>query len=67
MQNRQNAHPEAATQGDPADRGAAAAAEIDRIARASFPTPVQGAARGTAATPARRPPPAPGRDNDVSR
>ena len=46
-------------------RRAAAAAEIDRIARASFPTPVQGAPRGTAATPARRPPPAPGRDNDV--
>ena len=67
MQNRQQAQPEAAAEGEPADPRAAAAAEIDRIARASFPTPVQGAPRGTAATPARRPPPAPGRDNDVSR
>jgi hypothetical protein len=67
MQNRQKAQPEAAVDGDAADPGAAAAAEIDRIARGSFPTPVQGASRGTAATPARRPPPAPGRDNDLSR
>lgn len=67
MQNRQKAQPEAATEGDTTDPGAAAAAEIDRIARASFPTPVQGAPHGTAATRARRPPPTPGRDNDVSR
>jgi N12 class adenine-specific DNA methylase len=66
MQNRQKAQPEAATDSDTADPSVVAAAEADRIARASFPTPVQGAPRGTAATPARRPP-APGRDNDVSR
>jgi hypothetical protein len=60
MQNRQKGQADAATERDSADPGAAAAAEIDRIARANFPTPVQGAPRGTAATPARRPPPTPG-------
>jgi hypothetical protein len=49
------------------DPRAAAGDEVDRIACASFPTPVQGAPRGSTATPARRPPLAPGRDNDVSR
>ena len=39
--------------GDTTDATMAGAAEVDRIARASFPTPVQGARRGIAATPAR--------------
>jgi len=67
MQNRQKAQPEAAAEGDAMGPRVAPAAEIDRIARASFPTPVRGVPRGTAAMPARRPPPAPDRDNDVSR
>jgi hypothetical protein len=65
MQNRQAAA--AATADDTPEPADAAAAEIDRIARASFPTPFHGASRRTPATPAKRTPPRTGRDNDVSR
>jgi hypothetical protein len=41
-------------------------AELQRLTRASFPAPAAGA-RPSTATPARRSPPAPERDPDVSR
>lgn len=66
MQNRQAPAPETAT-----DRGttdtASAAAEIDRLTRANFPTPVQGTPHGTAPASIRCTLATPGRDNDVSR
>jgi len=71
MQNRQapTAAPEAATpSGGAQDPAAAAAAEIDRLTRASFPTPARGARNVPTTSTAPRPPPQrPGRDGDLSR
>lgn len=70
MQNRQApmAAPEASTQSGPPDPAAAAAAEVDRLTRASFPTPARGARNVPTTSTARRPPPhRPGRDGDLSR
>jgi hypothetical protein len=66
MQHRQQAAAEAATEGGSPD-AAAAAVQIERITRASFPTPATGAAPARATSPPRRPPQRPGHDSDLSR
>jgi len=70
MQNRQAPAPapEAATPSGTPDPDAAAADEIGRLTRASFPTPAQGTDHPPATSTARRPPPQrAGRDGDLSR
>jgi len=66
MQHRQQPAAQAATENGSPD-AAATDAQIERITRASFPTPATGAGPARAPSPTRRPSQRPGHDSDVSR